>query len=122
MSTAVHPDVMDSALSLLSANTHVIVALSAPPATYADAAPGSALVQASMTGSDFTIDNALNGRTLLIASKTTTADQSGTAAAVALLDTTNERILFSAAIPTAQVTGGDVVHFMAWSITLAATV
>ena len=74
-----------------------------------------------MSSGDFTVEDSPGGRRLSIATKATTVDTTGTAAAIALLDDTNQRILFSAPIPSVQVTGGDVVHFLSWSISLAAT-
>ncbi|MEO0412952.1 MAG: hypothetical protein AAF221_14055 [Pseudomonadota bacterium] len=121
MSTTVHPDVLDSALALLSANTHTIVALAAVPTAYADTAAGERLAAASISGGDFTLEDVVGGRKLAIGSKTTTVEKSGTATAIALLDDTSERILFTAPIPDAAVTSGAVVNFLSWSITLSAT-
>ncbi|MEM7568164.1 MAG: hypothetical protein AAF337_00075 [Pseudomonadota bacterium] len=121
MSTTVHPDVMDSALTLLSANAQTMVALSALPTQFSDTASDVRLASSSVGPSDFTLEAALTGRKLSVGAKVTTIDKSGTAAAIALLDDTNQRVLFAAPIPAVPVVSGDVVHFLAWSITFAAT-
>ncbi|MEM9880384.1 MAG: hypothetical protein AAF862_14025 [Pseudomonadota bacterium] len=119
MPSTIHTDVLDSALSVLSGNSDLIVALTSDPTSYAIATGAAQLSSAALTASDFTLQSSANGRQLAIAAKSSTASVSGTASYVALLDTSTSRVLFSADIPSASLTSGDVVQFLAWSIALA---
>lgn len=122
MSSTVHPDVMDSALAVLSANSQTIVALAAAPASFSDAAAANRLASATMTSADFALSDTANGRSLAVSAKSATASIIGTVNTIALLDETGQRILFSAPIPPVDVASGDVVQFLSWSISLAPTV
>lgn len=122
MSSTVHPDVMDGALSVLSANSQTLVALSAEPTSYAQTSGALRLASAALSAGDFSIIDSANGRSLAVAAKSSTADVIGTANVIALLDDTGQRILFSAPIPPVSIASGDIVQFLSWSITLAPTV
>lgn len=122
MPSTVHPDVMDSALSVLSANAQTVVALSAMPSSYADAAGAARVASAHMASQDFTLSDSATGRTLSIAAKASNAITAGTVSTIALLDDSGQRVLFSAPIPAVAVSNGDVVQFLNWSISLAPTV
>lgn len=121
MSSTVHPDVLDSALSVLSGNADAIVALSIDPASYAQATGAAQLSSVALAAGDFSLQTTAGGRALAISAKSGSAAAIGTASHIALLDTPGSRVLFSASIPNVDLNTGDVVQFLAWSITLAPT-
>jgi len=119
MPSILHADVLDSALSVLSGNSDTIVALSSDPASFADATGAAQLSSAALESSDFSVQSTANGRQLAVAAKSSTAINTGTSNCVGLLDSSTDRILLSAAIPSTGLSSGDVVQFLAWSIALA---
>ena len=119
MPSTVHPDVLDGALSALSSNADLIVALSSDPATYGEATGAAQLSSAALSIGDFTLEDNAGGRQLAIGAKSATAAASGTASHIAVLDTSTSRVLFSASISGTPMNSGDVVQFTAWSIALA---
>jgi len=121
MASTIHADVLDSALSVLSSQSDLIVALSSDPTSYAIATGSAQLSNAALTSGDFTLEDTTGGRRAAIAAKSGTASASGMATHIALLDTSGSRVLFSATIPNVSVSSGDVVQFLAWSIALAPT-
>lgn len=115
-------DVLDAGLAVASTATRM-VATNGQPASFAEATSGS-LVEASLTGADFTIGAGdISGRKLTIAAKSGLAvTAAGTADHIALLDVTGERLLYVTTCPAQALVPGGTVSIAAWSIEIGAPV
>lgn len=113
-------EVLDGALQVLSRATRM-VALAAQPGTYAAAVAGK-LAEAQVAGADFQIGvGDSSGRKVTIAGKNGIAvTASGVATHVALLDTTDAKLLYVTTCPEQALVAGGEVGFDSWSVEIGA--
>lgn len=116
MAKAVHPDVLDGALSVVRQATRM-VALAAQPADYAAANAGK-LAEAVMAPGDFVFATGItNGRRATVAAKSgISVSAAGTANHVALLDPGTTRLLYVTTCPAQALSAGGTVSVAAWDI------
>lgn len=116
-----HDDVLDGALNIIKNNATRMVACSAQPTTYEEANATYALADVTVDSSDFTVGNGdVSGRKLTVAQQTgVTVDETGTATHVALLDVSNEKLLYVTTCTSQALTQGNTMTFNAWDIEIA---
>lgn len=123
MSKKAHDDFMDAALAVIKNSCTRMSACAGEPANFAEAnAAGSkCLAMVTMAAGDFTIaDGNLSGRKLRIAQKSAIAiDVTGTADHVALLDLSEERLLYVTTCMPQALTSGNSLSLAAWDIEIA---
>lgn len=117
MGKMVHPDVLDSALGFIRTHTLQMCALPGQPANYA-AAIAARLAQVAMDASHFTLAAGdTSGRKLTIAARTGVAvSAAGTATHIALIDTTNARLVYVTTCPDQNLVAGGSVDFAEWTV------
>lgn len=121
MAKSVHDDVLDGALNIIKNNATRMVACSAQPTTYEEANATYALADVTVDSSDFTVGNGdVSGRKVTVAQKSgVTVDATGTATHVALLDVSNEKLLYVTTCTSQALTQGNTMTFNAWDIEIA---
>lgn len=123
MAKIVHDDVLDGALNIIKNNCTRMTACSAQPTTYTEANATYALADVVMSSTDFTNANGdTSGRKSTVAAKTSVMiDTTGTANHIALLDVTNNKLLYVTTCTSQALTanGSNTVNFPAWDIEIA---
>ena len=121
MGKSVHNDVLDAALQYIIDNCDEMDACATEPTTYTEAITTNNLADAAMVSGDFTIaDGDTNGRKVTIAAQNgETVDTSGTADHIALVDTSNTKLLYVTTCTSQGLTSGSTVNFGAWDIEIA---
>ncbi len=122
MAKTVHDDVLDAALNYIKTNCNKMVACSTQPTTYTQANATYALANVTMNSSDFTIANGdTSGRKLTVAAKTgVSVGSTGDPVVIALLDTTNSKLLYTTDEGSVQtIYSGNTINFPSWKIELA---
>ena len=116
MAKQVNDVVLDAALNIIRNNGNLMVALPAEPASFA-AAQSAKLAEVAMTSTDFTIaDGDVSGRKVTVAAKSSIAIiATGTANHIAILDTTNSRVLYVTTCPSQALTSGGQTNFASWA-------
>ena len=115
-------DVLDGSLVVAASATR-IVATNGQPASFAAAEAGK-LVEAPLTGGDFTLAAGdVSGRKVTVASKTgLSVLVNGTADHVALLDVAGSRLLYVTSCPAQALATGGTVSIASWAIEIGAPV
>lgn len=118
MPKQVNDSVLDSALSFVQTNANKLSVTSQAPASFADANATSRLAEATLTSGDLVVGNGdSSGRKLTVAAKNDLAIlAAGTANHVALLDTTNSRVLFVTTCPDQALSTGGTLSVGSWAI------
>ncbi len=118
-----NPDVIDAALNTIKNNAVRMVLLASQPASYA-AAVSDKLAEAVMASGDFTLAAGdIDGRKVTVAAKNNQSILvSGSANHVALLDTTNSRLLYVTTCPATSLVQGGTVNIAAWAVEIGAPV
>jgi dipeptidyl aminopeptidase/acylaminoacyl peptidase len=126
MAKKVHDDVLDGAWNIIKNNCNKITVCEGEPASFAEAntakgSGGKALADTTATGTDFTLANGdASGRKVTVAAKDGVAvDDTGNADHIALLDTSNSRLLYVTTCTTKGLTSGDSVNIPAWDAEIA---
>ena len=121
MAKIVHDDVLDGALNIIKNNCTRMTACSAQPTTYTEGNATYALADVTMASGDFTNANGdTNGRKTTVAAKSSILiDGTGTANHIALLDTTNSKLLYVTTCTAQSLTLGNTVNFPVWDIEIA---
>ncbi len=122
MAKTVHDDVLDAALNYIKTNCNKMVACSTQPTTYTQANATYALANVTMNSSDFTIANGdTSGRKLTVAAKTgVSVGSTGDPVVIALLDTTNSKLLYTTDEGSVQtIYTGNTINLPSWKIELA---
>lgn len=121
MAKSVHNDVLDTALNIIKNNCNKMTLCSQEPTTYAEGNATYALADVAMVSGDFTVaDGDTNGRKLTVAAKNTVpVDTTGTGNHIALLDTTNSRLLYVTTNTGQAVVSGNNINIGSWKLELA---
>lgn len=113
---------LDGSLLVLSGNVNRMVVCSQTPTTYVEAISTYALAETPLTGGDYAIgDDPTSGRRLTVAAKPNLEiDASGTAVALALVDTTSSTLLYTTACTPIVLTAGtgNAVSIPGWTVTI----
>lgn len=112
--------VLDGALQVIAGANHM-VAVAGQPSDFASAWSGR-LAEVSLTSTDFSIGNGgTSGRRINIAAKGDVPVRAeGTADHVALLDSTNSRLLYVTTCPVQPLTEDGTVNFDSWTVEIGA--
>ena len=118
MGKSVHNDVLDAALTYVQDNCNKLAVCNAEPTSYTQANVTYSLANEVMTSGDFTIaDGDVSGRKVAVDQKAgITVDADGTASHVALLDTTNSKLLYVTTTPSQGVVTGAQLTVGTWDI------
>ncbi len=123
MAKKVDDSVLDTALNEIRNKCTLMTACAGEPPNFVAANVGGAnfLADVAMSGTDFTISNGdVSGRKVAIAAKSgITVDNTGTADHVALLDTTNNILLYVTTAASLGLTSGSSLTLGAWDIEIA---
>lgn len=116
MGKSINTLVLDAALDFISTNGNRMTACSAEPTTYTEGNATYALADVTLAGGDYTkAAGDTNGRKVTIAQKTgITVDSTGTANHVAILDTTNSRLLAVTTATSQALTSGNTLTINSW--------
>lgn len=120
MAKSTHNDVLDASLEHLQNNVDKMTVCSQQPTTFTEANSTYALADVAMSSGDFTIaEGDTSGRKVTVAQKSgITVDDTGTGNHVALLDTSNSRMLYVTTATSQSLTSGNTMTFEAWDIEL----
>jgi ribosomal protein L30E len=119
MSLFCHDDVLDAALNYIKSNASRICVCSAQPTTYTEAITTYKLADINISAANFTgpANGDVSGRKLGVnAQDAVDIDASGNATHVALVDTTNLKLLYVAVCPLHVLVAGNFVNIPAWDI------
>lgn len=120
MGKSVNDKVLDEALEYIRNNADKMTVCSQEPTSYAEANDDYALASVSMSSDDYELaDGDTSGRKLTVAQKSgVTVDDTGTGNHVALLDTSNDRLLYVTTATSQSLTSGNTMTFESWDIEL----
>lgn len=119
MSLWCHDDVLDAGLNYIKTNASRMCVCSAQPATYTEAITTYKLADVNIGSVNFTgpADGAVSGRKLTVnAQDDAPIDASGNGTHVALVDTTNLKLLYVTTMPLYALVAGNYVNIPAWDI------
>lgn len=123
MAKLAHNDVLDALGEYLKANGVKMTACEGAPTTYEHAnsqkgtGTGKALASAVLTGTDYTMADDTSGRKVTISEQADeTVDQTGDADHIAIVDTTNSKLLYVTTCTLQTLTAANTVTFPAWKI------
>ncbi len=117
------PDlILDSYLNKISGCSNIITVCAGSPLTYSDCTSACVLASHLMTSGCFTgpADGTPNGRTLTVAAKTAASIvNSGSALAVALVNTTSSSVVYITTCSQQYLVAGGTVDIPSFTINLA---
>lgn len=123
MSKSVHDDVLDAALNYIKNNGNRLTICSQAPTTYTEATSTYKLADVDISSSDYTgpANGDSSGRKLTVnAQSGITVDTSGTATHVAIVDTTDSKLLLVTEISNSQsLTAGNTCSTSAFDDEIA---
>ena len=125
MGKSAHDDVLDAIGNYFKTNGKKMTACEGEPTTYEHAnstkgtGTGKALADITLDSDDYTLANDTSGRKATIGEQAdVTIDASGDADHVAIVDTTNEKLLYVTTCTSQTLTAANTVTFPAWKINI----
>lgn len=119
MSKSVHDDVLDAALDYIKDNVGRMCVCSQEPTTYTEAITTYKLADIDISSADITgpINGDASGRKITINQQTDVdIDTTGYGTHIALVDITNEKLLYVTACPINELNAGNNHDIEAWDI------